>query len=312
MADFKGEEFKFPDEAEQAEENKLEIEIEDDTPETDRGRKAAPPPEDPSDDELESYDEKVKQRIKRFTRGYHDERRAKEEAQRMAQAAEEYAKHVLLENQNLQKQLAEGSQQYISTAKTAAESRLATAKSKLKTAFEAGDADGLAEAQSEIADATAEMRETSRLKPIEVKEKEYSPPQQTQRQTQSPRTEQWLENNGDWFGKDDEMTMAAMGIDKRLQREYGADYVGSKEYFQEVDKTMRKRFPEYFGAKNSGDEPEEPAPSRAKSATVVAPASRSTPPSRIRLKASQVTLARRLGITPEQYAKQVALMNRGE
>ena len=106
--------------------------------------------------------------------------------------------------------------------------------------------------------------------------------------------------------------MAAMGIDKRLQREYGADYVGSKEYFQEVDKTMRKRFPEYFGANSSGDEPEEPAPSRAKSATVVAPASRSTPPSRIRLKASQVTLARRLGITPEQYAKQVALMNRGE
>ena len=128
----------------------------------------------------------------------------------------------------------------------------------------------------------------------------------------SPKSKDWLENNSDWFGKDDEMTMTAMGIDKKLQKEYGSDYVGSEKYFQEVDKIMRKRFPEYFGAKNSDDESDTPVNSRAKSATVVAPASRSTPPSRIRLTASQVALARKLQITPEQYAKQVALINRGE
>ena len=113
------------------------------------------------------------------------------------------------------------------------------------------------------------------------------------------------------------MLFRSMGIDKKLQREYGSDYVGTKEYFKTIDKTMRKRFPEYFGAETESDDesdtPTQAAPaSRAKSVTVVAPASRSTPPSRIRLKASQVAIARRLGITPEQYAKQVALINRGE
>ena len=160
------------------------------------------------------------------------------------------------------------------------------------------------------------LRDTRRMQPVQVQEREYTPPKQDQSPV-SPRTQKWIAKNSEWFGKDDEMTMAAMGIDKKLQREYGADYVGTKEYFKTIDKTMRKRFPEYFGAETESDDesdtPTQAAPaSRAKSATVVAPASRSTPPSRIRLKASQVAIARRLGITPEQYAKQVALLNRGE
>jgi hypothetical protein len=318
MAEFKGEEFKFPDAEEEKAElesnSNIEIEIEDDTPEADRGRKAAPPPEDPTDEELASYDEKVQSRIKRFTRGYHDERRAKEEALRSSQAAEDFARQVLEENKRLQNQLAYNSNVYIDSAKELAVGKLNSAKAKLKTAFEAGDSDALADAQAEVADAAAQIRETSRLTPVVPRQQqEYVPPQQTQKQKISPRSENWLENNGDWFGKDDEMTMTAMGIDKKLQKKYGADYVGSEEYFQEVDKIMRKRFPEYFGAKNSSDdESEEPVNNRAKPATVVAPASRSTPPSRIKLKASQVALARKLGITPEQYAKQVALINRGE
>mgnify|MGYP003322187965 CR=1 FL=1 len=164
MAEFKGDDFKFPDEAEEKQkpesETKFEIEIEDDTPEEDRGRKAAPPPEDPTDEELASYDEKVQQRIKRFTRGYHDERRAKEEAIRASQAAEEFAKQVLAQNQQLQKQLSDGSSVYINTAKEVATGRLNSAKAKLKAAFEAGDSDALADAQAEVADATAQLRET--------------------------------------------------------------------------------------------------------------------------------------------------------
>jgi hypothetical protein len=141
----------------------------------------------------------------------------------------------------------------------------------------------------------------------------------------SPRTKRWLETNNDWFGVDDEMTMAAMGVDKKLQREYGADYVGTEEYFRMVDKTMRKRFPEYFESQSEeeddqprqkrstpAEEDDEPPRRAQKPSTVVAPASRSSSPSRIKLKQSQVALARRLGITPEQYAKQVALLNRGE
>lgn len=331
---FEGDEFEFPDEKEAKEKakaeasDKLEIEIEDDTPPEDRGRKAAPPPDDPTEEELASYDEKVQARIKKFTRGYHDERRAKEQAERERQAAEDFARQMYEQNRLLQEQLASGSQKFIETSKSAAEVRLASAKKKLKDAFEAGDAEALAEAQAEVADAAAEMREAARMKPIEVEEKEDFKPTPTQQPNQpklSPRTQRWIESNSDWWGVDDEMTMAAMGIDKKLQREYGADYVGTEEYFRTIDKTMRKRFPEHFESQSNedddppprkraepADEEDDPPRRASKPATVVAPASRSSSPNRVKLKASEANIARRLGVSLEQYAKQVALLKRGE
>lgn len=318
MATFKGEEFKFPDEqpgaADLNEGGKVEVEIEGEV--QTENKKVSKKDEDPTDEELLNYKPSVSDRYKKLTKGFHEERRAKEQALAERVAAEEFARGVLEENKRLQAQLANGSKQYIETSKSAAESRLASAKDKMKAAFEAGDAEALANAQHEVADATAELRETRRMQPVQVQEKEYTPAQPQQPQL-STKTQKWMAKNSEWFGKDEEMTMTAMGIDKKLQREYGSDYVGTKEYFKTIDKTMRKRFPEYFGAETESDDesdtPTQAAPaSRAKSATVVAPASRSTPPSRIRLKASQVAIARRLGITPEQYAKQVALINRGE
>jgi hypothetical protein len=329
---FEGDEFEFPDEKEAKEKEKVaekdddfKIEIEDDTPPEDRGRKAAPPPEDPSDEELASYDEKVQARIKKFTRGYHDERRAKEAALREREAAEQFAKQVYEENKRLQKQLADGSHVFIEQSKSAATSALEVARKKYKEAYESADTDALIAAQEDIAKATMRVEQAGRLQPI--KEQEFkAAPAPAPAADMTPRTKRWLDTNGDWFGKDEEMTAAAMGLDKKLQREYGADYVGSEEYFRTIDKTMRKRFPEHFGDEDGSHEEETPpqrkraepadeddSPRRAtRPAAVVAPASRSTPPSRVKLKASQVTLARRLGITPEQYAKQVALLNRGE
>lgn len=328
---FRGEDYEFPDEKEEkakakAEDN-LDIEIEDDTPEEDRGRKPLKEPiEDPTEDELASYDEKVQSRIKKFTRGYHDERRAKEAAERERIAAENYAKQILEENKRLQQQLANGSQAYIETSKTAAEAELNTAKSLYKKAYEEGDPDALAEAQANIARATLKLDKAQGMRPIEVEEKEWNPPAQQaqQQQPMSRRTKEWVDNNSDWFGKDDEMTMAAMGLDKKLQAKYGADYVGTSEYFQTIDKTMRKRFPEYFEDAQSDEDDEPPRQKRAepadeeepprrasKPATVVAPASRSTPPSRVRLKASEAAIARRLGVPLEEYARQVAALSKG-
>jgi hypothetical protein len=333
--EFKGDEFEFPDEKEikakmkgdDEAKGKVEIEIEDDTPPADRGRKPAPPPEDPTEDELSAYDEKVQQRIKKFTRGYHDERRAKEQALREREAAEDFARKVYEENKRLQERLASGSKEYIATSKTAAQAELESAKDKYRKAYEAGDADAVVEAQAQIAKATVKLDKAETLKPIEIEDRgEYKPMKVEDDQPKvSPRTKRWLETNNDWFGVDDEMTMAAMGVDKKLQREYGADYVGTEEYFRMVDKTMRKRFPEYFESQSEeeddpprqkrstpAEEDDEPPRRAQKPSTVVAPASRSSSPSRIKLKQSQVALARRLGITPEQYAKQVALLNRGE
>ena len=325
-----GDEFEFPDEKEAkaskaaaAEDAAFELEIEDDTPVTDRNRKAAPPPEDPTDEELSSYDEKVQSRIKKFTRGYHDERRAKEEALREREAAENFAKQVFAENKRLQQQLSTGSQAFIAQSKNTAERALKEAKREYKEAYEAGDPDLMTEAQAKIARATLDADKVENMRPIPVIEREFEAPQREVKPRLETRTAEWLENNSDWWGKDEEMTAAATGLDRKLQREYGVDFIGTKEYFDTIDKTMRKRFPESFENSQSYEEDEEPprktskpdedfTPIRAtKPASVVAPATRSTPPNRIRLKQSEVAIARRLGVTPEQYAKQVALLKRG-
>ena len=319
---FKGEEFEFPDEKSEKEEkvsNEIELEIEDDTPEEDRGRKAAPPPTEPTDEELASYSEDVQQRIKRFTRGYHDERRAKESAERERQAAEDFARKVYEENRRLKEQLKSGSEVFIETSKSAAQNELDAAKRKLKEAFEAGDAEALATAQEEVSKATLKMDKAQTMRPIQMQDEGEFRPARQEGAKITPKTKRWVEKNSDWFGVDDEMTMLAMGLDKKLQRQYGADYIGTDDYFQEIDRTMRKRFPDYFRSheddddpsQNSSDPAEDETPRRAsKPSTPVAPASRSTPPNRVKLKASQVALARKLGITPEQYAKQVALLGR--
>ena len=176
-----GGEYKFPDELEEktkqaaAEDDNFEIEIEDDTPIPDRGRKPMKEPvEDPTDEELESYDEKVQNRIKKFTRGYHDERRAKEEALREREAAEAFAKQVLEDNKRLQKQLATGSQVFIETSKSAAEIELNAAKRKLKEAHESGDYDAVADAQADIARATLKVDRALGMKPIEEKDWEQA------------------------------------------------------------------------------------------------------------------------------------------
>jgi hypothetical protein len=330
---FDDETYEFPDEKEAKAKAKTEsqkdddfqLEIEDDTPPEDRGRKPAPPPEDPTEDELATYDEKVQSRIKKFTRGYHDERRAKEQAQREREAAEDFARQVYEENKRLQQQLSTGSKAFIETSKSAAEVELDSAKDKYKKAYEAGDVDAITEAQAEISKATLKLDKAQGMRPIEVEEREFQAPA-TASPKVSPRTQKWVARNSDWFGADEEMTMAAMGIDKKLQREYGADYIGTEDYFRTVDRTMRKRFPEYFEDAQSHEEDDPPPKQRApepdeddnpprratRSASPVAPATRSTPPNRVKLKQSQVLLARKLGITPEQYAKQVALLNRGE
>ena len=324
--------YEFPDEKETkqtkaaAEEGKLDIEIEDDTPVQDRGRKPMKEPvEEPTEDELATYDEKVQARIKKFTRGYHDERRAKEEALREREAAETYARQILEENKRLQQQLSTGSKAYIETSQEAAAAALVAAKKKYKEAYDSADPDELADAQAEITRATLKIERTSDMKPIEVEAREFKAPADTAPKV-SPRTQRWIENNSDWWGKDEEMTSAALGLDKKLQREYGVEYIGSTDYFKTIDSTMRKRFPEHFEDVQSDEEEYDPPPRKrsepayedettrraTKPSSVVAPATRSTPPNRIRLKASEVAIARRIGVPVEEYAKQVALLRRNE
>jgi hypothetical protein len=320
-------EFEFPDpDKDDIKDEKFEVEIEDDTPPQDRGRKPMKEPvEDPTEEELATYDEKVQARMKKFTRGYHDERRAKEQALREREATESYAKQLIEENKKLQQQLSSGSKVFIEQSQSSAQIELESAKKKYKEAYEAGDVDAITDAQADIAQATLRIDKTRGMRPIEVEEKNFVSAQ-PEEPNLTPRTQKWVKHNSDWWGVDEEMTMTAMGIDKRLQREYGADYVGTEEYFQTIDKTMRKRFPEHFDSDQSYEEDDPPlkkrtsepeeeyedTPRRAtRNTSPVAPATRSTPPNRIRLKASEAAQARRLGVPIEEYARQVALLRKG-
>ena len=311
MAEFKDKEYTFPDEQDDfvKDSSESEIEIEDDTPEEDRGRRPMKEPvEEVTDEELSSYDEKVQARIKKFTRGYHDERRAKEEALRERHAAESYAKQIIDENKQLQQQLSQGSEVYIEQAKKVAEKDLEEAKRSYKQAFEDGDTDGVVAAQEQITRAVGRLDRTTQLRPLQVQEKEL----QT-RQASPPvdqRAEQWRSDN-EWFGKNRSMTAFALGLHSELVEDKGVDPTSGK-YYQVIDRTMREKFPEHFGSDEEPAYEEEPPRRATKPSTVVAPASRSTPPNRIRLKASEAAIARRLGVSYEDYARQVAKLKRGE
>jgi hypothetical protein len=313
------EKFRFPDE--EGDTSELDTEIE-------TGKDDAKPQDDdkrsdmePTDEELNDYGHRVQRRMKKFSEGYHEEKRAREAAEQERLTAEEFAKAVYEENKRLKEQLKTGSEAFIESTKSVAETELESAKKSLKEAFEAGDADKLVAAQEAISKATVKIDRASTMRPVEI-EDNFRPPERTQpTQEMTPRTQRWVSDNSDWFGKDDEMTMLAVGLDKKLQREYGANYIGTEEYFRTIDGAMRKRFPEYFDTQS--DEDDRPSqtrsnpadvesPRRARSASPVAPASRSAPPNRIRLKDTQIALARKLGITTEQYAKQVAILKRGE
>jgi len=324
--------FKFPHEEEEKSKGKpvdtedegFEVEIEDDTPEPDRGRKPMKEPvEEPTEDELASYDEKVQQRIKKFTRGYHDERRAKEEALREREAAEKMTKQLWDQNRKLQEQVSLGSKAYIEQSKSSAEMEFENAKKKYKEAYESGDSDAVVEAQADVSRATLNLDKVQNMRPLQVEENDV---QIQQRSTTAPTTDRdnrWMSKNT-WFGTDPEMTASALGLHQKLAKEQGAGFIGSDDYYKRVDATMRRRFPEYYDDTQSyeddapskkASEPvyEDEPPRRAtKPANVVAPASRSTPPNRIRLKASEAAIARRLGVPLEEYAKQVAQLRRGE
>ena len=331
QTEFKGDDFEFPDEKEAkgkpeaVEDDGFDVEIEDDTPRKDRGRKPDDtPPEDPTEEELASYDEKVQSRLKKFTRGYHDERRAKEEAFREREAAEKLAKQLWEQNRNLQQQVALGSRAYIEQSKSSAEMEFDNAKKKYKEAYESGDSDAVVEAQAEVSRATLNLDRVQNMRPLQAEENNVQIQQRSTNQPAvTPKDESWMQKNT-WFGTDPEMTASALGLHQKLAKEHGANFVGSDDYYKRVDATMRRRFPEYYdGAQSYEDdapskkasEPvyEDEPPRRAtKPANVVAPASRSTPPNRIRLKASEAAIARRLGVPLEEYAKQVAQLKRGE
>jgi len=299
--------FSFEIEDDVVEVEKPDIEIEDDTPEADRGREPMPQElvEELEADELEDYSDKVKTRLKQMKKVWHDERREKEREMREKTEALSVAQRVLEENRRLKSTLAQGEQSLMGSYRQTAEFEAAAAKRDFVEAYESGDAGRLADAQEKLTQVNYRMQQINSYQPtLQEEGNEVEVPQQ---QVQIPQPDQktmaWQERNT-WYGTDPEMTASALGLHQRLINERGSQFAGTDEYWGVVDKTIRRRFSEYFGDDiDSGDT--KPTTRDQKASSVVAPASRTRSPKKIVLNRSQVSIAKKLGLTNEQYAREL-------
>ena len=313
MAEIEKTEFEFPDEAsenprkggkvvEPEIEIEPEIEVVDDTPEKDRYRTPMnEAPQDPTEEELASYSESVKNRFKHFTKGYHEERRAKEAATREKDEALRIAQAVFEENKRLKGSVNQGQNVLLEQAKRVINTEIEDAKRIFKEAYEAGDSDKLLEAQEALTNAKIRADKVNNFKPTPLQETETPVQIAPQPQQAAPVDEKLLawQDQNQWFGSNKRMTSYALGLHEELVE--NGIRVGSDEYYRRIDTDIRERFPDQVGAGESADA----KPQRTKS-NVVSPATRSTAPKKIVLTQTQVNLAKRLGVPLELYARKVA------
>jgi len=306
-----GEQFKFPDEVEEVKvevtgDDDFDVEVVDDTPEQDRGRKPLEREvEDPTDDEIEQYTQGAQKRIKELTHARHDERRAKEATLREKQELEVLTQRLLDENKKLRQNVNTGSEQYTQMAKTAAEAELDKARREYKAAQEAFDSDAILAAQEALLDAKMKLESTKNIRQTPLQDENFEVQtgyQEPQRVQPDEKTLRWQAKN-QWFGSNgfEEVTSYALGLHQKLVNS-GSD-PRSDEYFEQIDARVKSKFPEVFGGNEdkprSGDTPKKPA-------SVVAPATRSSGKRTVQLTKTQLALAEKFKLTPQQYAAQVA------
>jgi len=290
-------------------EPEFEIEEEDDTPPQDRNRDPLPKDivDELENDNLDDYSAKVKARLAQMKKVWHDERRAKEAADRERQEAVAIAQRIIDENTRLKQTLSYGEEDYLKTLKEKYETDVAVAKRDYKEAYDLGDTDKIIEAQTRLNDVQFKLSSAAGLKPQYKIDNTLQTPQnsgqlaQNNIQVQKPdsRALEW-QNKNTWFGQDEEMTSLALGLHEKLVRS-GVSPTG-EDYYRRIDETMQKRFPEYFG---ESDDSLEDKPAQRKPSTVVAPATRSTAPKKVRLTKTQLALAKKFKLTPEQYAREL-------
>lgn len=300
-------------------ENDLEIEIQDDTPEEDRNKEPMPKEivEKLEEDELEEFS---KEKAKQYKKVWHDERRRAEAALREREEAISAAKRLYEENRKLKQNLNAGERVYVGTAKTSAERELDLAKREYKEAYDSGDSDRVVEAQEKLVAAKLKLQQIEAYRPQYEQDEESSlqPPKkgvnngsdgqwsvtpvQDTAPTVDPKAVAWKERNS-WFGENRVMTSMAFGLHEKLISQ-GVD-PKSDEYYAAIDKEMRRRFPEEFEDSAPVEQKQPEKEAKKKPATVVAPAKRASGPKKVTLTATQVALAKKFGLTPEQYAREV-------
>ena len=278
----------------------VEIEVVDDTPAEDQGRPALETPvDDPTDDELKEYSGKVQERIKKLTHARHDERRRADTLARENEELQRVAASAIAARESMRGQYVKGAEVLAVQTKAVASKAVDEAKAKLKAAHDAFDTDAIVEAQAELNEAQMRKNQVDNFRPaVQTQETVVESQQQAQpaARTLDDRTQKWLSRNK-WFGEggDEAMTGYALGLHQKLVKQKGEGYTRTDEYYSQIDAAMRQTFPTRFKPK-AGTE---------RQSTVVAPATRVTTPRKVTLTSTQVALAKRFGLTPQQYAAEL-------
>jgi len=310
------EDFKFPDEEKSEEkleitvegDSDIEIDIVDDTPPEDRF--IEPLPDDIKEDlekadESQEYSKNVKTKFTQYKKAWHDERRAKEVALREQHETLEATQRILDENRRLKTMLHSGEKELISNYQASAELEVDKAERNYKEAYDAGDSDKLLEAQKELMRAEMKLDKAKNYKPaVQTQENDVqTTPQPPQTQQMDPKVASWVSRNP-WFVDPNKLAMRklAEGVHEELAVRYGKAYIGTDEYFKSIDKEVARRFPEEFASVSKNDEEKS---QRTKPSTVVASAKRSTSSKQVVLSKTQAALAKKLGLTNEQYAREM-------
>jgi hypothetical protein len=316
MAEIEKVEYEFPHEKEEKEaadnQKELPLESKAEEPEVEVVQEAAEPqtdedyedPKEVTDEELRRYsDKKLKDRLAHLGRGYHDEKRRAEAALKEKEEAIRIAQLIVEENKRLKGSLSKGQEALINQAKAATELEMEKAKRRFKEAYDAGDAEALAEAQEALTAAKIKSDRIANFKPTPLQEEEKSVETQQIAQATPPDTKAlaWHQQNR-WFGPDEEMTSFALGLHQKLVK--SGINPRSDEYYERIDSRMRQVFPDAFNSPEESEQAERPA--RAIKSNVVAPATRSTASKKVTLSPTQVNIAKRLGVPLELYAKKVA------
>lgn len=308
-------------------EDDVEIIIEDDTPAEDRGKQLlSPDQEDDADfteSEVAQYSENVQKRIKRLAFEKHDQRRKREAAEREAEEAGRIARVAIEQLNAMRKQASQYEAGFVDQAKTRLTHELAAAKRDFKAAFDSGDADAMAEAQEKISRLAPQHEQYERYVPSEPEDITYpepragtgAPAQGGSYDIEADRRQmRWMQANGEWFQKDERMTQYVIGVHTQLAMNRPSGFVGSDEYYAEIDRSMREMFPDSF---ESAPRPRTTARTQASPVTPVGSRTPSRPAAsgtgarrQVRLSATQLKLASKLGLTPQQYAE--GLLEQGE
>ena len=313
--------YKFPDEVDDKDkpENTLDIssegdddiviDVKDDTPSEDRFIEPLPASikEDlEKADDSEDYSHNVKLKFKQYKKAWHDERREKEAALREQQEALNMAQRMLDENRQLKNVLQSGEKELISSYQSSAEMEIDKASRNYKEAYDSGDSDKLLEAQQEMIRAQLKLDKAKNFKPTVQNDQDsvQTTPQRAQNPQMDPKVASWVSKNP-WFVDQNKRSMRryAEGVHEDLEAKYGRGFIGTNEYYESIDKEVQRRFPEEFAGASTNDE--EDKPQRTKPSTVVAPAKRSTAPKKVVLSKTQVGLAKKFGLSNEQYAREL-------